>query len=73
MASKDNLASAERSQSQQQGADPLMQMSRASYLNDSDNVHRINQLKELRLSLNKLREQNSTTNATNSTTVDNVN
>ena len=48
-------------------------MSRASYLNDSDSVHRINQLKELRLSLNKLREQNSTTNATNSTTVDNVN
>ena len=73
MVSKDNLASAERSQSQQQGADPLMQMSRASYLNDSDNVHRINQLKELRLSLNKLREHNSTTNATNSTTVDNVN
>lgn len=31
------------------------QLSKSSYLNDADNVHRINQLKELRLSLNKLR------------------
>lgn len=39
-----------------------LQMSKASYLNDSDSVHPINQLKELRLSLSKVRKNNNDTN-----------
>jgi len=44
-------------------------ISKASYLKDSDNVHKLNQLKELRLSLNKLRHSNDTSMAEKSTAV----